>query len=271
MKKIVILLIIIWLFTLFAFGGIEWTASTKTVGKGKKGNNDIDIHAYAQGGDVKYVFEGVTNENPFYSQEGYWLFKAEDGQIYVVNDSKKNYMVMDMDSLLQMVGVLGQLVKITISDANVDAEALPQETLLGYKCNHIKMTSEYKMKIKIAFIKKSMWIHEVSEIWGSDSIPGLNEIGKAFLNKDFRTGIADLDELIGEQMEKQKKIGFPLKVVTHRTEKNKKGKVKNQSTTTMEVKKIASKDFPKSMFEIPAGYDEVAMPGSKGFKGLFKK
>ncbi|MCP5052350.1 MAG: DUF4412 domain-containing protein [bacterium] len=270
MKKFLLLILIMGLFTVFTFGGIEWTATTKTVGKGKRANNHIDIHAYAQGGDVKYVFEGVSNENPFHSQNGYWLYKAKEGTIYVVNDNKKTYMIMELDSLLQMVGMFGQLVKITVSDHTIDSEELPSETLLGYKCNHLKITSEYKMKMKITFIKKTMRIHEVKEIWGSTSVPGINEISQAFLNKDLKTGIEDLDEMISEQMEKQKKIGFPMKTITHQTQKNKKGKVKSKSTTTMTVTKIESKNFPKAFFEVPAEYDEIQMPG-KGLKGMFGK
>jgi uncharacterized protein DUF4412/anticodon tRNA-binding protein len=163
------------------------------------------------------------------------------------------------------------LVKITVKDYTVTAEELPQETILGYKCNHVKITTQYTMQIKIAFIKKKMKIHEVKEIWGSNKIPGLKEIGKSFMNKDFKTGIEDLDEMIQKEMEQQKKIGFPIKIITQRKEMNKKGKVKNNSTTTMEVKEIKNKNFPKKFFEVPAEYDETEMPGGKGLKGLFKK
>jgi hypothetical protein len=252
------------------FGGIEWTTSLKTVGKGKKNNNDIAMQTSAQGGDVKQVFEGVANETPFHNQDGYWLYKNESGDIYVVNDVKKNYMVMNLDSLLQMTGIFGQLVKITISDHTIETEELPSETIMGYKCNHLKVTTSYTMKIKITFIKKTMKIHEVKEIWGTTAVPGLKEIGESFRRKDFKTGIADLDEMIQKEMESQKKIGFPLKMITHRKEMNKKGKVKNESTTTMLITKIGSKNFPKSMFEVPADYDEIAMPGSKGFGKMFK-
>jgi hypothetical protein len=270
MKKILLILLITGLLSVFTFGGVEWTATTKITGKGKRANNIMDIHAYAQDGDVKYVFEGVSNENPFHNQDGYWLYKAKEGTVYIVNDKKKNYMAMEMGSLMQMVGMFGQLVKITVSDHTVDSQELAPESVLGYNCNHFKITSDYKMKVKIAFVKKSMNIHEVKEVWGTTEVPGLKDIGQAFLNKDLKTGIEDLDEMIREQMEKQKEIGFPMKMISEQTQMGKKGKVKSKTTTVMEVKTIQEKSFPKEFFEVPADYDEIQMPG-KGLKGLFGK
>jgi len=269
MKKIFVFLMIMGFFTFSVFAGVEWFTTIKTTGKGKKANNEIFAHTHAQGGNVKQVFEGVSNENMFYFQDGYWLYKADDNNIYVVNDKKYSYTVISIDGLLQMTGMLGQLVKIKIVDHSIDTEVLPGETLLGYPCNHLKITTTYTMKIKIAFIKKTMRMHEVKEIWGTPKIAGLDEINQAFLRKDFKIGIPDLDELIQEQMEKQKKIGFPLKVITHSVQKNKKGKVKSESTTTMTVTKINAKNFPKSFFEIPGNYDRQEGPWEKKKLGVF--
>jgi hypothetical protein len=67
-KKTVMLLFVVLLFTVFSFAGVQWTTSIKTTGKGKKANNEIDAHTYAQGGNVKQVFTGVTNEDMFRTQ-----------------------------------------------------------------------------------------------------------------------------------------------------------------------------------------------------------
>ena len=168
----------------------------------------MDTHTYAQGGNVKQVFEGVVNETMFHFQDGYWLYKADEDDIYIVNDKKYNYMVIPLDGMLQMTGMLGQLVKFEILDHTINTEVLPEETLLGYPCNHLKVTTDYTMKIKIAFIKKTMKFHKVDEIWSTDKIAGLDEISSGFLKKDFKTGIPDLDEMIQKEMEQQKKSVF---------------------------------------------------------------
>ena len=90
-----------------------------------------------------------------------------------------------------------------------------------------------------------------------------------FMKKDIKTGIPDLDELIQKEMEQQKKLGFPLKVITQQVQKNKKGKVKSKNTSTMKVSKITTKTFPASFFEIPGEYDRIEGPGEGKKLGIF--
>jgi len=263
-KKLLVLLTVFTMLGIFSFAGVQWTTSIKTTSaKGKKANNDIVAQTFAQEGNVKQVFKGVTNEDMFHFQDGYWLYKSGEDNIYIVNDKKYNYMVISMDGLLQMTGMLGSLVKIEILDHTINTEILPEETIMGYPCNHLKITTDYTMKIKIAIIKKTMKIHEEKEVWGSTKIPGLKEINVGFLNKEFKTGITDLDEMIQKQMKQQKEIGFPLKMITHSRQMNKKNKIKAESTTTMTISNIENKDFPATLFEIPANYDRVEGPWEK--------
>ncbi len=265
-KKLAVMIVIL-LFTAFSFAGVQWTTSIKTIGTGKKANNEIDAQTSAQGGNVKQVFKGVVNEDMFRTQDGYWLYRSNEDNIYIVNDKKHNYTVIPMDGLLQMTGMLGQLVKIEILDHTINTEVLPDETLLGFPCTHLKVTTDYTMKLKIVFIKQTINVHEEKEVWGTSKIPGFNDINPGFLKKDVKTGIPDLDEMIEKEMEQQKKIGFPLKVITNTQHKDKKGKVKDETTTTMLVTEISAKDFPASFFEIPANYDRVEGPWEK--KKLF--
>jgi len=269
-KKILLFIMIIGIFTVFSFAGIEWfTTMTTTTQKGKSPENNITSHAYAQAGNVKQVFEGVNKEDQFYFRDGYWLYRADDANIYIVNDKKSEYMVFSLDELLQMTGMMGKLVKIQITDQTVNTEVLPDETLLGYSCTHLKITSSYTMKMKIAFIKQTMAVEEEKEIWGAANLPGLQEIHKGFLKKGYKTGLPDLDELIAKQMEQQKKIGFPLKMITHSINKDKKGNVKGESTNTITVTKIESKNIPASFFEIPASYKRLEGPGDMKKGGIF--
>lgn len=168
-----------------------------------------------------------------------------------------------------MTGMFGQMVKIQIKDHNIKTEVLGDETICGLPCNHVKVTTEYTMKVKIVFIKKTMKIHEVKEVWATHKMPGMDEINATYKEKDIRTGIEDLDEMIRKNMEQQKKLGFPLKVVTRNIQKNKKGKAKGETITTMEVTEIKTKSFPKSYFEIPADYEEQAAPTAGGKPKLF--
>ena len=125
------------------------------------------------------------------------------------------------------------------------------------------------MKMKIAFIKTTMKIHEEKEIWATKNLPALKEINDAFLTKNYKTGIEDLDDMIQKEIAQQKKIGFPIKTIIHTIQKNKKGKVKSETTTIMEVTKIKSKSFPASFFTIPEDYEELENPTAKKKFKLF--
>jgi len=268
-KKILMFVLVTCFFVVNAFAGVEWVSTITIRGSQKKANNEIISHVYAQKGNLKQEFRGVSNENMFYFQDGYWLYKSDTSLIYIVNDKKKTYMEMDLDALLQLTGMFGQLVKIQITNHSINTEVLPQETIEGFPCKHVKITSDYDMKVKIVFIKSSMSVHEVKEIWATPQVPGMDEVNKSFLRKDLKTGIADLDEMIRKEMEQQKDLGFPIKMITTNIQKNKKGKIKGETTTTMTVTKIQTKTFPESVFEIPGGYERIEGPGQGKKLGIF--
>jgi len=267
MKKMIIFLMITAFTAGIVFSGVEWTTTIKIEGKSKKQGNEIIARTYAQDGNVKQEFTTVSNESMFYAKDSYWLYKANEDNIYIVNDKKKNYMVLNLDALLQMTGMMGSLVKITISDYKISSEALPGESVAGFDCNHVKIVSDYTMKMKITIFKKTIIVHEEKEIWGSDAVPGLKDMHQGFLKKNIKTGFEDLDEMIKKEMEKQKQIGFPLKTVTVQAQLDKKGKVQGETKTTMTVSDFQEKTIPATAFEIPACYEKIEGPADK--KGLF--
>ncbi len=254
MKKTVALIIISFVLSMAAFAGVEWTSKITTEGTKKRDSNLVTAHIYSQGGDLKQEFKEVSKQDNYYIKDGYWLFKSDMENIYIVNNKEKSYVELSLDSLLQLTGIVGQLVKIKILDQSIDTEVLPKEKINGYSCNHLKLTTDYTMQMKIVFIKKTVKIHEVKDMWAAPGLKNFQDINKTFLKKDVKTGIEDLDKLIKERMEKEGNIGFPMKVITHTVQSNKKGKVMSDTTTTMEVSDIAVKDFPKSFFEIPPDY-----------------
>jgi hypothetical protein len=243
------------LFPALSFAGIEWTATIKTTGKGKKSNKEITTQFHAQSGNLKQIFEGVSDDEMYYLKNGYWLYKSGEDNIYIVNEKEEKYTIISIDQLLQITGALGQVAQIEIVDHSINVEELARAEHLGYPCDHFKVTTNYTMKIKIAFIKKAMKVLEEKEIWSTPAMQEIDQINPSFQSKHYRTGIPDLDEMIQKEIEHQKVIGFPLKVITKTTQMNKKGKVTEENSTTMTVTEILFKTFPEGFFDIPQHFD----------------
>lgn len=265
MKNLRVLVVLVVLMSSLVFAGVEYTSKITTTGNKKSMNYEMTSTLFAQNGDVKQVYKNVPKQQRgLMSEDGYWLYKGKDKTLYIVDDKEKTVTPMSLDSMLQMTQMAGQLVKISIEDHTVKTQSLGKATLLGVSCDHIRITSSYTMKMKITFIKKTIKVEEVKEIWATNNLSAANEVNRSFYEKDFKTGWEDLDKMIEKEMKQMRKIGFPLKTVTHTINKNKKGKVQSDQTTTMEVLNIKAKNFPAAFFEIPKDYQVAQMgPGEE--------
>ncbi len=265
MKNLRVLVLLFVFMSSLAFAGVEYVSKITTTSDKKSMNYEMTSTLYAQDGDVKQVYKNVPkSQRAIIMEDGYWLYKGKENTLYIVNDKEKTVTPMSLDAMMQMAGMAGQLVKIEISDHQVKTEDLGKENVLGFSCDHIRITSEYTMLMKIAFIKKTMHINEVKDIWATNDLKFVQDINRAFYEKDFKTGWEDLDKMIEREMKVMKKIGFPMKTVTHTIQKNKKGKVGSDQTTTMEILEMKANSFPASFFEVPKDYQKASMmPGEE--------
>jgi hypothetical protein len=256
MKKTLLMILLIFVFAASTFAGVEWRTRSVIQAEAKGQSNTIVQQVFAQGGNVKMVFESVAYENDMYLKGSYWLFKAADNSLYMVNPAEKTYSRLPMDAMLQMTGVVGKLIKIKIKNPVVNVEKLGTETVLGYPCLHSKMLMEYDMEVKIAIIKSKSHVKVEKETWSTPKFKGMAEMAETFRYRDFKTGMEDLDNLVEQQMKAEAGLGFPLKMITVNTSIDKKGNAKEKSRQVMEVLSLGNKNLPASFFEIPAGYTE---------------
>jgi len=124
----------------------------------------------------------------------------------------------------------------------------------GYSTTKYTIATEYDIVMKIMGMDMNGAVETTSEVWSTDEIERENI---TFIQqRDFRTGIEGIDELIESQMKAMK--GFPLKVITQ-NKTTMRGRTQN-STTTMEVKNITEVTPGDDLFEVPSGYERVEMP-----------
>ncbi len=269
-KKIKLFLFIFVVISGFIFAGAEWTVKTVTTSTKKHGDNSTIIaKVYTDGINVRQEFVKIESkgrdQNPYEGQDIYWLYKGKEDVVYIVNKNDKTYMALPIDAMLQLSKMVGKIVKFEIEDYNIKKTELAPQVINGFKCKHVKLLITYKMKMKIAFIKKTMKIEEEKEIWGSKDFKYFNNFESAFVKRNYKTGFEELDEAIAKEIGMYKDLGFPIKTVRTSIERDKKNKIKGKTVTTTEIMDVKEKNFSKSFFEIPQDYQREERNGGSPF------
>ena len=179
MKKTIFVIFLVFILAMTVFAGVEWRARTLTQSETKGQSNTIVMQIYAAGGNVKQVFESVAYENEMFQKGSYWLFKAADSTLYLVNPAEKTYSLLPMNAMMQLAGVVGKLVKIKIKNPVVESEKLGVETVMGYPCQHSKLLMEYDMEVKIAIIKSKSHEKIEKEVWADPQVQGHGRNGRS--------------------------------------------------------------------------------------------
>lgn len=264
MKRTATLLVLMMFLVVSVQAGVQWTAKI-TSGGDKVKDNVMMSTVSAQDGNFRQEFSNVSKQQRNqYVEDGYWLYKSKERMLYIVDNKKKSVTPMSLDSLQQMLQALGPMVRMEIEDVKVRVEKLGGATLLGFPCTHVKIYRSYTMKMKITVIKKTIRMEEEQEIWGSTAVPAYASLQGEFINRGFKTGWEDLDKMVEKQAGVMKGLGFPLKTITRSKQFNKKGKLKGETLTTMEVEKIGQKSFPADFFNVPKDYQVEENPVMSG-------
>ncbi len=258
MKNKIVILLVLFLFQAgLIFAGIEWQAKI-VLNLGEKEESSILTHCYAQGGNVREEFLEIGKKSdPFRKKGGYWLYRSGTDTVIIVDPEEKTYMEIDMNKILQMSGAIAKLVRITITNPNVEVTKLESQNIGTYKCNHILIKTSYDIETKIAIIKTKSHVEETKEIWATDDIPSMEAAG-GFKNKTYKTGFEELDTLIQKEMQAQKEIGFVIKSLTTKKNTDKKGKTET-SVSEMTVTNISLKNLSDEIFKVPSGYKKVEL------------
>lgn len=144
--------------------------------------------------------------------------------LYQINDAKKTYTEIDLTKVREMAGQREDTRKYTV-------EKLGQETLLGYKTQHV-LVKEQK-----AGDAKGM----TTEMWTAKDLLDY----ATFAKMQVRTGNKGGQEALAKALKEADADGLPLKSINTTPDGTK---------ITTEVVKVDKKSIPASTFEIPAGY-----------------
>jgi len=224
----------------------------------------MEVEAWVDGDNAKVLF--AKSDNPILGSGTYLLSNDGGETLYLVNPEEKTYSAFDLGSLMAgaatMLKSMGPLMKISFSNQKV--EKLAEEagpSILGYPTTHYRFRTAYDLEIKVMGMGQSSHNDTVTDTWATTE---LSDAGfGAWLRREPRTGIADLDEMIGSQVRKDIH-GVPLKMVAATTSKDQRGR-ETKTTTNMEVTAMKEEAVPAGTFAMPKGYERTeltpAMPG----------
>jgi len=212
----------------------------------------------ANGGRLD-IEEASKERGAMTEKGGYILFDPTAMMIVSPKDKQiLRFSVDDMEkSMSSLTGnVPGMSIKIT--DVAVNFEKLGAgEPLLGMATTRYRITQDYKLAMKVAFMNRSSTEHIVQEFWMADQ-------KKGFANPFARMGAmrpvggGAFSELIAKSSEATRKMGngIALKTVSTTTSTSNKNEV-TSNVSTMEVTELQAGNVDDALLKAPADYKVV--------------
>jgi hypothetical protein len=212
----------------------------------------------AHGGRLD-IEEAAKDKGAMGEKGGYILY--DPTSMMIVSTKNKQVVRFGFDDLEKGTSQLAANVpgmKITLSDVNVGVEKLGAgESLLGMSTTRYRVTQDYKIAMKVAFMNRSSTEHIVQEYWMADQKNGLANpfarMGSMHMGGGF-------DELMSKTADAMKVVGkgIPLKTVSTSTSTSNKGE-KTETVTTMQITELHAGDVDDAMLKAPADYAVVDM------------
>lgn len=219
------------------------------------------------GGNARLeLTETGPNKEAFGGKGSYFLIPEGGEKMYLVDPSQKSYLEWDMESMMagmaKMVNALGSLVKMDISNVQIDAKDMgPGETVQGYPTRHMQMTQNYTVTAKVLGKTSVSRTESTTDYYFAPALRSLRNPfvrnGQAWANK---FDVFQNPDYKRQMAAAQAKIqGVPVKTVTRTVTTDEKGK-QETSVTTTEMVNFKNGDVSASLFSIPTGYQLVQMP-----------
>jgi len=190
---------------------------------------------------------------------GYILY--DPTSMMIVSPKDKQILKFTFEDLEQGMSALAANVpgmRIAVTDVAVNFEKLgPGEPLLGMSTTKFRVTQDYKLAMKVAFVNRNSSEHIVQEYWMADQKSG-------FANPFARMGGmrpgggGAFAELMTKTAEATAKMGngIPVKTITTTTSTNDKGE-KTTNVATMEVTELKAGNVDDALLVAPTDYQVV--------------
>ena len=253
--------------------GMTYEFLMKTTGKHTGNKEQVTLRGrgtYA-GDDAKIeIMEAASSSGGrevFGGKGTYFVVKNGGAEMFLVNPAEKSYVKWDMANMMagmaKMMGAMGGLVKMQMSDVKVDAHDMGAgETVQGHPTKHFRMTQNYTMSVSMFGRSSKTKSETTTDFYFAPKLKIANpfvsnshqmaQMGDMFNNPDYKTQL-------NAAMARMPKNGVPLKTVTTVVSTDDKGK-QETTVSTMEMVNFKASNIPASEFAIPKDYTLVEMP-----------
>ncbi|MFL5618649.1 MAG: hypothetical protein ACJ79A_09680 [Gemmatimonadaceae bacterium] len=192
---------------------------------------------------------------------GYFLY--DQTSMMMVSPKDKQILKFTFDDLEKGMSAFSSNapgMRIAVSDVAVNFEKLgPGEPLVGLSTTKYRITQDFKIAMKMAFMNRNSTEHIVQDYWMADQKNGFaNPFAR--MGNMRPVGGGAFAELMTKSAEATAKMGngIPVKTLTTTTSTSDKGE-RTTSVTTMEVTELKAGDVDDALFVPPADYQVMDM------------
>ena len=207
------------------------------------------------------IDEAAKDRGAMGEKGGYFLY--DQTSMMIVSPKDKQILKFGFDDLEKGMSAMmanAPGMRINISDVAVNFEKLgPGEPLLGMSTTKYRITQDYKIAMKVAFMNRNSTEHIVQDFWMADEKKGFaNPFAR--LGGMRSIGGGAFAELMSKTAEANAKMGkgIPLKTLTTTTSTSDKGEV-TTNVATMELTELKAGDVDDALFVPPADYQVTDM------------
>jgi hypothetical protein len=213
----------------------------------KNGRLDIDEAAKDRGA------MGEKGGYFLYDQTSMMMVSPKDKQIL-------KFTFDDMEKGMSAFAAHTPGMRIAVTDVAVNLEKLgPGEQMLGLSTTKYRVTQDYKLAMKVAFVNRNSTEHIVQDYWMADEKRGLTN-PFARMGGMRTIGGGAFAELMAKTAEANAKMGkgIPVKTLTTTTSTSDEGE-KTTNVATMEVTELHAGPVDDALFVPPADYQVMDM------------
>lgn len=238
------------------WAGYQITMTTVTEGapRGRQSRDEANRSTVVMSTDAdKARIDFKEGQAPGAGEGSYVITKDAGQTFYMVSPKEKTYMKWDMDSMMNMAGAMGGMMKMEVSDPKVETlldEA--GEPILGYPTRHYRFRTSYRMSMTVMGFRNESSNTRDEDVWATTGLD-IATWG-AWVKKMPKVQNAELEKLMQAEMGKLR--GMTLRMKSEQTSVDGQGKT-NVTHTIMnvtEIKKIGAGDIS---LDIPADYQEM--------------